>query len=278
MYVQYMVPRAATGAPVIMVHGGTHTGKTYETTPDGREGWATYFARRGHPVYVVDMPGRGRSGWDRSFVNQAVIERDPSVLPQGGIGFNSNDTAWKAFRIGPRLGEAFPGTRFPVEAFEQYTSQLNPRGEVFLDTSDDLPTQALVTLLDTIGPAVLMVHSQSGDWGLAATFARPDKVRALIGIEPAATRKFVIDDPAFPARLAATPMLYVFGDHVDEVPVWRERMDDCAVMLEKIERTRLIHLPSIGMPGNSHMIMMDNNNLEVADLILRWLEEAVSTK
>lgn len=36
-----------------MIHGMTLTGKTRETTPDGRMGWDEYFVRKGHPVYVV---------------------------------------------------------------------------------------------------------------------------------------------------------------------------------------------------------------------------------
>ena len=65
MYVHYRIPAGKHGAPVVMVHGSNHTGMSYETTPDGREGWATYFVRRGAPVYVVDHAGRGRSGSTR---------------------------------------------------------------------------------------------------------------------------------------------------------------------------------------------------------------------
>src|SRR5712691_11993808 len=45
MYVQFRIPKTVSGPPIVMVHGSGHTGATYETTPDGREGWATYFAR-----------------------------------------------------------------------------------------------------------------------------------------------------------------------------------------------------------------------------------------
>ena len=61
MYVHYRIPAERKGVPIVMVHGSQHTGMTYETTPDGREGWATWFVRQGHPVYVVDHSGRGRS-------------------------------------------------------------------------------------------------------------------------------------------------------------------------------------------------------------------------
>ena len=44
-----------------MVHGGSQTGTNFTGTPDGREGWAQYFVRRGYAVYVVDQVARGRS-------------------------------------------------------------------------------------------------------------------------------------------------------------------------------------------------------------------------
>ena len=46
-----------------MVPGGALVGVHFLTTPDGREGWAHYFLRRGFPVYIVDVPGRGRAGF-----------------------------------------------------------------------------------------------------------------------------------------------------------------------------------------------------------------------
>ena len=65
MYVRYMVPQGGEGnVPVVMVHGATLTGKSWETTPDGRMGWDEYFVRKGHPVYVPDQVGRGRSGFN----------------------------------------------------------------------------------------------------------------------------------------------------------------------------------------------------------------------
>jgi len=74
MYVQYRIPKTVTAPPIVMVHGSGHTGVTYETTPDGREGWATYFARKNFPVYVVDHAGRGRSGFDPTVINRARSE------------------------------------------------------------------------------------------------------------------------------------------------------------------------------------------------------------
>ena len=60
MYVQYFLPANERGAyPLLLWHCGGLTGVTYETTPDGREGWLTYFLRKGYAVYVVDQVPNG---------------------------------------------------------------------------------------------------------------------------------------------------------------------------------------------------------------------------
>src|SRR5499427_5487734 len=81
MYVHYRIPKTISAPPIVMVHGSGHTGVTYETTPDGREGWATYFTRKNFAVYVVDHSGRGRSGFDPTPINQAQRESNPALLP-----------------------------------------------------------------------------------------------------------------------------------------------------------------------------------------------------
>ena len=75
-----------------MVHGGSQTGTNFTGTPDGREGWAQYFVRRGYAVYVVDQVARGRSAhWSQlhgpvqpprfNFVEQRFIA--PNVSSYG---------------------------------------------------------------------------------------------------------------------------------------------------------------------------------------------------
>jgi len=64
IYVEYMIPaRRSHPYPIVMVHGGSQTGTNFTGTPDGREGWAQYFVRRGYAVYVVDQVARGRSAY-----------------------------------------------------------------------------------------------------------------------------------------------------------------------------------------------------------------------
>ena len=81
MYVQFRIPVKSNGVPVVMVHGANHSGVTYETTPDGREGWAKYFVRTGFPAYVVDQAGRGRSGFNPTGINRAKAKGDTSKMP-----------------------------------------------------------------------------------------------------------------------------------------------------------------------------------------------------
>ena len=258
MYVQYRIPKSVSRPAIVMVHGSGHTGATYETTPDGREGWATYFVRKGFPVYVIDHSGRGRSGFDRR------------------CGRNTRRA--RAARCYPT---PFPGSQFPVEAFDQYTAQLVPNAEATLPGAGANTVRALAALLDKIGPAVVMVHSQSGAYGMDLVRARAQKLRALINIEgncaPVTT-----DEVA--NTFAKVPLLSVWGDNSNGAPGPNgdERRNGCAATVDAIKRAggagKFLLLPEVGQKGNSHMLMMDRNNLQVADLIIGWLGESVATR
>jgi hypothetical protein len=77
MYVQYFLPRQRKGKlPLLMWHGGGLTGVTYESTPDGREGWLNLFVRKGWDVYVSDAVERGRAG----FAPPDVWTSEPTFL------------------------------------------------------------------------------------------------------------------------------------------------------------------------------------------------------
>lgn len=118
MYVQYQIPTNRRGGdawPVVHVHGSTHSGAALESTPDGREGWKTYFVRQGIPTYVVDQPGRGRSGFDNSVIHEteAMMASDPAgaaaLLPSiGRITDNGAWTNWFGHLVQP--GTCTPST------------------------------------------------------------------------------------------------------------------------------------------------------------------------
>src|SRR6187549_1163380 len=119
VYVRYMVPQAAAGnVPVVMVHGATLTGKSWETTPDGRMGWDEYFVRHAHPVYVPDQVGRGRSGFNQAILNNVRAGSTPPPNLPLWLRF-SDESVWPNFRFGPTPGQPFSDSQFPLTAVDE---------------------------------------------------------------------------------------------------------------------------------------------------------------
>lgn len=275
MYVHYRIPVTRRHPwPVVMVHGSGQTGQMYETTPDGREGWATYFVRQGYAVYVVDAAGRGRSGFNASRVNQAKADGNLAALPH--IDFTSHRIAWERSRFGPEPYAWWPDTQFPKEALQQYLAQLVPAAEATLEGGSNNTTTALAALLDQIGPSVLVVHSQGAVYGRALLSLRPGRIKGLIDVEG---RQACVPDPAGTDNLSSfvpVPFLFVSGDHgYAGEPVCRPFVT--AVNAAGGKATYLL-LSERGLNGNTHMMMMDRNNLKVADLILEWIGKNVAVR
>jgi hypothetical protein len=95
MYVQFMIPKKQRGWPLVMVHGGGYSGSGVESTPDGHEGWFAYAVRNNIPTYVVDQAGRGRSGFDRSFINEQIGTGNTAGFPN--LGNTSSSGIWTAW-------------------------------------------------------------------------------------------------------------------------------------------------------------------------------------
>lgn len=261
MYVQYFLPQARKGAcPLLLWHGGGLTGVTYETTPDGREGWLTIFIRKGWDVYVSDAVERGRSGF-----------APPSLWPDAPV-FLPARNPYERFRMGPAWdadagrGAPFPGGQFPLEAYDAFVKQMVPRWT----STDAAILAAYGALLDKVGPSVLVCHSQGCGFGFRAAQAQPGKVKALIAVEPA-----VAGDIGEAGRLKNVPTLILYGDFIDEDPRWPQMrqigLDYAAAMRAAGGNVDVVNLPAIGIRGNSHMLMMDKNNGAIADLIEKWL-------
>jgi pimeloyl-ACP methyl ester carboxylesterase len=277
MYVQYRIPKSVSGMPVIMVHGSGHTGVTYETTPDGREGWATYFTRKGFPVYVVDHAGRGRSGFDPSVINRAKQETNPGLLPN--VPIFTRERTYPNFRLGPKYGTPNPGGQFPIEAQDQYFAQLVPNTETTLPGGGANTVKALGELVEKTGPAIVVVHSQSGAYGLDLVRQHADKVRALVIVE-GSCGPLSQDDVTKSFNKVAT--LIVMGDFTQgsSSPNNDERRKLCTASVDAINaaggKAKFLELPAAGVKGNSHMMMMEKNNLQIADLIIGWVGQAVA--
>lgn len=179
MYVQYQIPQRRTHPyPIVMWHGGGQTGTNFLGTPDGRPGWADYFLRQGYAVYVVDQPARARSGY---FTDPYGPTRRPNATAMSG-----RFTAPENSKLYPQaaLHTQWPGKGVAGDpVFDQFfASQVEDMASVTM--IEDLNRNAGVALLDKIGPAILVTHSQSGPFGWALADARPKLVQGVVAIEP----------------------------------------------------------------------------------------------
>jgi pimeloyl-ACP methyl ester carboxylesterase len=261
MYVQYFLPQTKKGKlPLLLWHGGGLSGVTYETKPDGKPGWLNYFIRAGWDTYISDAMERGRSGWTSTFKGEAM------ALPFGD--------PWERFRVGP-IGSwnddaakrtTYPGAQFPTEAYGQFMKQGVPRWV----TTDDEIVKAYIDLVDKVCPCVVLVHSQSGSFGYKVLEARPDKVKALVAVEPT-----LGGDKAKIASVKGSPILTIIGDNAKDHPRWKNIRQNSVVYGDAFKAGggdfTLVDLPDAGIKGNSHMVMMDKNSDQVADLIQKWL-------
>ncbi len=179
LYAEYQIPAQRTHPyPIVMVHGAIQTGTNFTGTPDGREGWAQYFLRAGYAVYVIDQPGRARASYQPEIEGaQAGPDLD---------GTQKRFTVPEKFDLWPqaKLHTQWPGAGIAGDPiFDQFYASQVPFVQAPV-TAQTLSRDALVALLDRIGPAIVMTHSQSGAYGWPVADARPDLVKALIEVEP----------------------------------------------------------------------------------------------
>jgi pimeloyl-ACP methyl ester carboxylesterase len=265
MYVQYYIPQEMKSKyPFLLWHGGGLSGKCYESTPDGREGWLNFFLRKGYATYLSDAVERGRSGWPHF---PDIWESEPVFLPKSD--------PWTRFRIGPpgsyhpdsAKRKAYEGQQFPIQAYDEFCKQFIPRWL----TSDDEIIKAYIEYIDRVGPSILLTHSQSGIFGFKVAMARPNLIKAIVAVEPAVTPPISPDL----AKLKEIPILLVYGDYIDIDSRWPKMysmMQDSMKWLNvQGGRVETIRLPEKGMKGNGHMMMMDKNSDEIALLIHQWL-------
>jgi len=192
-----------------------------------------------------------------------IFTTDPVFMPMAG--------PWDRFRFGPgpesyAAHATYPGMQFPVDGYDNFLRQNVPRW-----TSTDAPTIAAYTaLVDRVCPCVILVHSQAGQFGYRVAQARPEKVKALIAVEPSG-----IGDAQQTARLAGIPVLVLYGDFIEADARWatirRNNLAFADAVNKEGGKVEVVDLPKVGIRGNSHMIMMDRNSGDVAEYIQAWL-------
>jgi pimeloyl-ACP methyl ester carboxylesterase len=212
MYVEFQIPaKLEHPHPVVMIHGGSQTGTNFTGTPDGREGWAQYFLRRGFAVYVVDQVARGRAAYAAPVygpVNAAPLER-----------VEMRFVAPERFKRWPQahLHTQWPGSGEPGDpVFDQFYASQMPSVADFAK-QQEINRDAGVALFDRIGPAILLTHSQSGAMGWPIADARPHLVKAIVAVEPSGPPVHDIEFKGAPDWFADAAKTKVYG--LGEVPL-----------------------------------------------------------
>lgn len=286
--VTFLIPRRITGAPIVLVPGYGLGSSIYLTTPDRREGWAQHLARAGHPIYVVDLPNRGSSGLNIDSIN-GCLHGDPAFpchQPEASLGRISLEQPWNTWGLGPRFGELYPESRFPALPLEtHYVAQFAAAFEAYhgggaegRDGGGAASLAALHALLEQTGPAVLVLHSAAGAPGYALARAAPALVRAVVAIETVGCPPSGEDGRS---PLDGVAFLGIWGDYIDlrRAGGHTQRLRSCRSMADALAAggttAELIELPKDrDIRGNSHLMMQDDNNAEIALMISAWLQRA----
>ena len=189
MYVEVWVPKEIRYKyPIVFVQsGGGQTNVALLQTPDGRPGWAYDFVNRGYTVYMLDLPGRGRSAYvpgvdgemtpprTGSLMEEVWSSGRPPATPQSTWPQYTKHTQWPG--DGPNKGKMGD----PIFDYYAKTDSQTPTGaDLEKIAADDIEE-----LLDLIGqPVILLLHSGAAPSGWMAADARPKLVKGIVAAEP----------------------------------------------------------------------------------------------
>jgi pimeloyl-ACP methyl ester carboxylesterase len=285
LYAFYQIPQSPKALPIIMLHGAYQSARSWETTPDRRDGFQTIFLRRHFPVYLVDQPRRGRAG-------NSTVATTIEPTPYDQLFFDQ-------FRLGkwPNYFDNVQFDRRP-EALEQFFRSVTPNTGPY-DAA--VISDAMSALLANTGPAILFTHSQGGGPGWL-TAIKTSNVKAIVAFEPGSGFIFPEGElpPAMPSaagalspeavsradfeKLTRIPIVIYYGDNFSLEPTkergqdnWRVRLAMARQWVDAVNKrggdARLVHLPEIGIRGNTHFLMSDLNNVQIADLVAQFLAE-----
>ena len=286
-YIFYQVPVMARKHPLVFLHGAGESKKTWETTPDGRDGFQNIFLRRNYAVYLIDQPRRGEAG--RSTVAATI-----KPVPDEQFWFTQ-------FRLG-NYPDFFPGVQFPKDSasLEQFYRQMTPNTG---DFDAGVFSDAISALFNKIGGGILVTHSQGGGPGWF-TAIKNANVKAVVAYEPYSS--FVFPEGEIPQpiksnglfgelkgvgipmadfqKLTKIPIVIYYGDNIAKEPTtvwnedhWRSGLEMARLWAATINKhggdATVVHLPEIGIKGNTHFPFSDLNNNEVAGVLSKWLKK-----
>ncbi|GAA6292335.1 alpha/beta fold hydrolase [Enterocloster asparagiformis] len=278
--VLYQIPENESGMPMVFLHGYGQSRMGWMTTPDGRDGWATSFLKKGHGVFLVDQPRRGEAGSTTTMTGDALDawEDEPKDYKPG-------DQAWYThFRIGRVAPDRYDGSQFPEgdEAQNQFFRQMTPNtGGFDLQVAADGLSAVMKDVYDQTGKKPVYVnHSQGGSVGWATDF---DNISALVSIEPGSSPE--VGSENYQRLLEADiPVIFYYGDYIDNGPddiasteFWKGARDGARAFAESFNADggdcTVIYLPDEGITGNSHFMFQELNSEEIADHLAAWMDE-----
>jgi pimeloyl-ACP methyl ester carboxylesterase len=285
LYAYYQIPQNPKPLPIVMLHGAYQSGRSWETTPDGREGFQNIFLRRSYSVYIVDQPRRGRAG-------NSTVATTIEPTPYDQLFFDQ-------FRLG-KWPNYFPNVQFDRDpaALDQFFRSVTPNTGPY---DANVISDAMSALFDKIGAGILFTHSQAGGPGWLTAIKNPN-VKGIVALEPGSG--FIFPEGEVPQpmpsaagtltgepipvadfeKLARIPIIIYYGDNFPTEPTkergqdnWRVRLAMARLWVDTVNKhggdARLIHLPDVGIKGNTHFLMSDLNNVEIADQVSKFLTE-----
>lgn len=306
-YVEYFLPeKVAQPFPLVMIHGGGSHGLDFITTPDGREGWALYFVRRGFCVYVLDRTGSGRAAQHPAISN--MMSALPT--PYGAIMERFSTCAKHAKWPAASLHNQWPGDgSMQDDSVAQFAARLGPSiGS--LEASHRYATRVGLELLKAIGPALLLTHSLGGPWGWMFADSMPTHVKGILSVEPFGPPFAVHATGRLNWGVAAAPLAYepevtnvqhlvkeweilskTSGEdigckkrkltHISGIPIavvtaeasWQAHDGHLIVDFLRAAGCTVDHLrlAAVAIKGNGHAPMLERNNKEVAYELHQWL-------
>ncbi|SUJ19291.1 Alpha/beta hydrolase family [Sphingobacterium spiritivorum] len=164
-------------------------------------------------------------------------------------------------------------------------------------------SDAVSALFEKTGEGILVTHSQGGGPGWM-TAIRNDKVKAIVAYEPYSSFLFPKGELPQPInstglfgalsgveiaasdfnKLTKIPIVIYYGDNIAKEPSaiwnkdhWRSGLEMARRWAETVNKhggdATVIHLPEVGIKGNTHFPFSDLNNIQVADELSKWLKE-----
>ncbi|WP_342359052.1 alpha/beta fold hydrolase [Terrarubrum flagellatum] len=272
-------PSTRRKTPVVMIHGGGHTGACYLATPDGRAGWAEHFAASGRDVFIPDWPGHGRSPMSPDFATLStrdIAESLMVLLEEIGSAVlvahsAAGPMAWWIAEQKPHLVAAIVGLAPGPPANLLPDLPADPAAIHALRDDESLgcPVYAPEN-----APVWLPVDFMRDFWANAPRFPKhafeiyrrsivPESARVLNERFNIGGRGLKVADPK---SLRAFDILIMTGDHDPRHPRALDQATAEALGAE------FLFLPDIGVSGNGHLLMIEDNSAELAGLAIDWLD------